>query len=271
MKSPVVIAKRIDQLVKQNGIRRTVKICFNVLFGIDKNGQAAVITDPPVAAELSGLRPAIVNPINYKATPFLDYEWDINYPWYIRRIEGKRVLDAGFVQHTGFARILSAYNFEVIGVDLKPFNEVIPNLKTIKASIIDSGLPDNFCDCIIYNSLLEHLGLEHYEGKAGDNNHAQYRAMDEAYRLLNMNGIILLQVPYGRYPTVITYRSKPFYKIITAERLHTLLKNFRIEEVSYFAYEKPGWLEVSKTVADNICVGGSFPPCLALVKARKVS
>ncbi len=221
--------------------------------------------------ELRGNLPPIINPVDYKNTENLDFEWEVNYPWYLKRIEGKEVLDAGFMAHLAFAKSLTAYGFTVYGVDLQPMKSP-GNILAIQKSILDTGLKDNWCDTVIFNSLLEHLGMDHYKGAETMNVlTAQNRAVAEAHRLLKKDGVLLLQVPYGSTNTIISIKNKPFYEVVTGTRLKSLLTDFRTEELTYFIKERSGWLEVNQTVADKVYVGGSYPPCLALVKARKVN
>src|SRR5438876_1007366 len=107
---------------------------------------------------------------NYKMVLTQQHEWQSDYPWFIKRLHGDRILDLGFMAHTFFTKILCEYGFSVTGVDfVEPGVDETPLLTGqftfLKASVQSIPVPDNSFSTIAAPSLLEHLGLGFY----GDN------------------------------------------------------------------------------------------------------
>jgi len=196
----------------------------------------------------------------------LDYEWKIGLHWYLKRIEGNRVLDTGFVEHLGFTKLLVELGFEVYGVDLKGYSA--REFKAIQCLVWETSHHCSGFDTIVANSLLEHLGLRCY-GQP-EFKEAQKATIDDFYEILNPKGLLLVQVPYGRYPILVRYRNQDFYRISTSESLSVLLEGFEIEEKVFFIKATKGWIEASESIANKVQQGGGFPSCMAYIKARKV-
>jgi len=197
----------------------------------------------------------------------LDYEWVVGLPWYLKNIKGNRVLDAGFMAHLEFTKLLVQLGFEVYGVDLQSYKT--KEFVTIEDSVWNIGAWKlSRFDTIVANSLLEHLGLEFYGQPKFEE--AQKSTMKAFYDRLELGGVLLLQVPYGKYPILVRYRGQDFYRVQTRGRLLDLLESFEIQEKVFYVKATKGWLEVSESVADKVQQGGGFPSCLAYVKAIKV-
>ena len=197
----------------------------------------------------------------------LDYEWVVGLPWYLKNIKGNRVLDAGFMAHLEFTKLLVQLGFEVYGVDLQAFDSDREGFTTFKECVWETPFIDGYIDLIVANSLLEHLGLEFYGQPKLKN--AKKATMKEFNRILSPGGTLLLQVPYGKSPTLIRYKGQDFYRVLTKTRLSELLEDFQIEEKAYFAKLSKGWLQISEAIADKIDQGEGFPACLVYVKAKK--
>lgn len=211
--------------------------------------------------ELKGSRP--YPPIEVMG---LDYEWDVGLEWYLKRIKGKTILDAGFIAHKEFSKLLARLGFEVYGIDIGEFAEEIENLSVIRRPIWDTSLEEKSVDTIIANSLLEHLGLPCYGQdviEEGDE-----AAIEEFRRILHPTGLLLLQVPFGKTEKIITNEGVPFYKVYTSEGLDKLLQAFGSRTPTFYTKTKKGWIEVNKNIADKIEQGGGFPSCLVYLEVK---
>lgn len=210
--------------------------------------------------------------VNYKSMMDRQGEWGQDYPWFIKRVKGDKILDLGFMSHWFFTWILCEYGFSVTGVDLREPNLNDWKFKTgkfsyIKADVRKISLPDNTFDSIIAPSLIEHIGSGYYGDKPQKG--AWKVAIAEWHRLLKPNGVLLVQIPYGAKTRIISKDNKPFYQIYTASMIEIHFQNFIIEEITYQAYEPHGWIEVSQSVADHIDHTKPYTPCIAQIILRK--
>ena len=211
--------------------------------------------------------------LNYKDVLSQQHEWQSDYPWFIKRIKGNKILDLGCMTHAFFTHILCEYGFEVTGVDLHKSQFEIEisldfrNFHYISSDVRNIPLPDNTFSTIVAPSLLEHIGVGFY--KEGKNLSGRIDALTEWHRLLKNNGLLLIQVPYGKKARLITFKGKEYYIIYTAEMIKEEFNEFEIEEIAYHSFEPHGWIQVSKSVADHIDHIRPFPPCIAKILARK--
>lgn len=209
--------------------------------------------------------------INYEEMLTQQHEWRSDYPWFIKRIEGHRVLDLGYKAHAFFTMILLEYGFEVVGVDRAEATseaDVRGELfKHITADVREIPEPTSSFSTIIAPSLLEHVGLGFY----GENqvNDSRIKAMGEWHRLLKEGGLLLAQLPYGKNPRIINFQGRPYYQTYTSDMIARDFGRFAIEDIAYHSYEPHGWIEVSKAVADHMDHTTPFPPCLVKIMARK--
>lgn len=210
-------------------------------------------------------RPHPAYPYTFKQ---MDYEWKIGYEWYLKRIEGQVVLDGGCLEHLEFDKILCQLGFKVYGVDIGAKPEYShDNFNFIQKHIWETDIEPNSIDCIIANSLLEHLGLPYYNQRKVEN--ADKLTVSEFDRILTPGGLLLIQVPFGETNHMILKGTQPFYRVYTSKSLAVLLESFKIESQSYFIYECGGWIEVNELIAGKVKVNTGLPPCLCYVKARK--
>lgn len=212
--------------------------------------------------------------VNYKMILTSQHEWQSDYPWFIKRIEGHNILDLGFMAHTFFTRILCEYGFNVTGVD---FNE--PDMSEwqfnkgefsfVQSNVDGLPLENNLFSTIVAPSLLEHLGLGFYGDEPREK--AWELALAEWFRVLKPNGVLLVQVPYGSQPRIIEFQGKPYYRIYTEDMIKEHFCNYSVDEIAYHSFEPHGWIEVSKSVADHIDHTKPFTPCTAKLALRKLN
>lgn len=211
---------------------------------------------------------------NYKLILTRQHEWRVDYPWFLRRIEGHDILDLGFMAHAFFTRALCEYGFGVTGVD---FNSPSPDewrfdpgtFRFVRAGVQDIPVPPDAFDTVVAPSLLEHVGLGFYGDRPDERGWES--ALREWRRVLRPGGLLLVQVPYGSRARVVAFQGKPYYRIYMARMLLEQFLQYETCEVSYRSLEPHGWIEVSRSVADHIDHTAPFPPCIARIAARKPS
>jgi len=213
--------------------------------------------------ELRGSRP---RPL-VTGTSRLDYEWDVGLPWYLKNLQGPRVLDTGFVEHLEFTKLLVRLGFEVYGIDIKAFDSDKEGFTSFKEYVWKTPFVDGYLDLIVANSLFEHLGLKCYGQPEFSG--AQQATAEEFRRVLKPNGVLLMQVPYGMYSILVKSKGVDFYRVLTRGALFGLLKGLEIENKTFYVRSHKGWVEVSESIANKVKIGGSLPNCLAYIKAVK--
>ncbi len=208
-------------------------------------------------------------PYQVLKTGWLDQEWEVGLQWYLKRIKGEVIVDAGFISHQNFTKMLARLGFTVYGVDLGLFAGYYSNLNYLNCLVWDiPALKDKSVDTIVANSLLEHLGLECYDQPLVPQ--AERYTIDEFTRILKPNGKFLMQVPYARETTIIYHKSEQFYKTYTIKTLNDLLHpKFKLVSKAFYARGERCWLEVNQEVADKIEQGSGFPVCLVYLEVEK--
>jgi len=210
-----------------------------------------------------------VTDFNYKEFFKPKTEWYIDYPWFLKNIEGNVVLDTGFISHNMITKVLCDYGFTVYGADRGNWKYVwrADNFEYKQCELLDLPFDDSFFDVVFSPSLLEHLGLGHYGG--GFAVDGDLVGIKHFSRVLKNGGVILAQIPFGIPYIVNNSKGKPFYRVYDTNRINRLFDGFEIEDENYVVCEVHGWLEVSKSLASKVGYKAGFPKCLLRIKARK--
>lgn len=200
-------------------------------------------------------------------------EWYVDHPWFSTRVEGSLVLDTGFIEHNFFTEELCKRKYRVYGLDRGNWDyRWKSELFTWVAQEICDPLPfeDEFFDCIVSPSLIEHLGLGHYGDKILDNGDAI--AVKEFHRVLKVGGIMLVQLPFcAESRIVMSSKGRPFYRTYTKGTLETLFGGFSVEEKSYAARKPVNWVEVGEDEANLVNYSIGLTPCIVRAKVRRVA
>ena len=175
-------------------------------------------------------------------------ERTIEYLWVLKRIgdyKGKRILDVGSKVGLPITDIMIEEN-QVVGLDLNiGFDDKHENLSLIKGDIRKTNFGDNYFDCVVIVSTLEHVGIAGRYGITEMDDCGDFKAMKEIYRILKNEGTVIGTVPFG------TGRSLPLNRLYNIQRLREVFSDFDVLEITFFRfYEKYNlWREVEEAVA----------------------
>ena len=135
---------------------------------------------------------------------------------------------------------LASLGYDVYGVDFNEYPFSHPNFHFVKADIMKLPFPNNFFDCIISISTIEHIGYGVYNDPICEN--ADKKAISEMKRVLMPKGHILITVPYGDKPwpkSSYWYNKCSWYN---NESLEETLKGLRVEKREYFIKKGDSWV-----------------------------
>ena len=113
----------------------------------------------------------------------------------------------------------------IVGIDILPDNREIENYEFRIGDLFDISFDEKF-DCIYAISSIEHTGLNCYEQVHIDED-GDFKIVDKMFDLLNPGGIILITVPFGRFP-----KSK-YWRVYDTNRLTDLIGG-RDHSITFF-------------------------------------
>ena len=186
------------------------------------------------------------------------------YMWILKNLKTKGcLLDVGCSESI-FAEELSAKTkLEVYGIDIREYEN--PNFNFYKESALKMHFKNDFFDQVTAISSVEHFGLPWYSNTDLDSD-ADQKTMKEIKRVLKPSGTLLITVPFGKgegYKWCRKYNKKT---------LENLLKDFKIEEMSFFTQTELGWYETDYKTAEE-CEDSVYfdelPSAIAVCKATK--
>jgi SAM-dependent methyltransferase len=177
----------------------------------------------------------------------IDYDYSLNeriveIPFLFKGISQlpikSKILDVGCNYSLNSLR-LSSLGYDVYGIDLNDCWFKHSNFKFVKGDITNTEFEDNFFDCVIAISTLEHIGYTEYGGSRDIDD---FLAVKEMKRILKKDGFFIMTAPYGRGGEV-----KGFERIYNSERIEKLLYDFEIiNEEFYFRKSDKEWIRVDK-------------------------
>jgi len=191
----------------------------------------------------------------------------VEYPWVYMNIDEvnvcKRLLDVGSVGSDLPIKIASQ-GCEVWCIDVRQYegNGLVQNLRCLVGDVRKTSFKNDFFDCVIAVSTLEHIGLGRYgEWLEPD---GDITAISEISRILSMNGTFLITLPFGKGEVF------PSHRVYDKNRLQKILNGFKIEREDYFVRNKKGfWSPCEKE-----CLAETRSPKvemgLVCIKARKI-
>lgn len=189
---------------------------------------------------------------------------DLEYPWIIKNINIKkgRILDVGSTKSQFLIENIKG-DIELFAIDINQ-READNKIKFIKGDIRETKFQDNYFDCVICVSTLEHIGVPG-RYKCDNDPNGDIRAMNEIHRILNPDGILLVTIPYGNIDIL------PINRLYNKGKVEKLFENFIIKECKYLKYFNKWdlWLEVEEEEASKSKMANRDWYSLALMKAMK--
>lgn len=163
--------------------------------------------------------------------------------------EAKHIADIGGAS-SKFALEAVYLGHEVDVVDLRECPLRHPRLHSRQMNLFDNTLPDDSFDATVCISVIEHVGLERYGGRTGDQD--DMRFMGELRRLTRPGGKVIVSGPYGQGHEPAADGYPRGYRIYDRSRLEALMTGFERERVQFFEMRQGIWLETDQNSADTI-------------------
>jgi SAM-dependent methyltransferase len=159
--------------------------------------------------------------------------------------KGSKILDFG-CNRSKVCIELASLGYNVIGVDMLPYNFSHKNFEFIRGNFLDNSFPSNSFDGVTAISAIEHSGLEYYGSPFPD---GDKKIVDEFFRILKPGGLAIITVPYG-----VKYKDDTT-RIYDEETLSELLSKFKIVKEKYYLRneEKSEWSLSTKEQLSQVC------------------
>jgi len=174
-----------------------------------------------------------------------------------------KILDVGCNYSLNSLR-LSSLGYDVYGIDINDCWFEHSNFKFIKSSITKTMFEDNFFDCVIAISTLEHIGYSEYSGEI---NIDDFDAVKEIKRILKDDGFFIMTAPYGSGGEV-----KGFERIYNSKRIEKLFFGFKIvNKEFYFRKSDKEWIRVEEEFLKDKAFDekGRILGCIGVVAQNK--
>jgi len=189
----------------------------------------------------------------------------IEYPWMIENLDMKsgRLLDVGSTICDKLYDLLpKAVKIYGINTNYQPVKN--KDIEFTIGDIRQTNYQDNYFDCVICISTLEHIGVK---GRYNSDNDSigDLRAMKEIRRILKPNGVLLVTIPYGIKDVL------PFNRLYNKERVNKLFEGFEIVSQEFRKFDKNlgVWLKVSESEAAKTDMIKDRWYAIALIRAIK--
>ena len=172
-------------------------------------------------------------------------------PWVLKEAEELshrgNLLDIGSYL-TSLPDSLSNLGYQVTAFDLRgPGHHASKRVQFVTGDIRCTDFESAAFDIITCVSTIEHIGVKGRYGVTIADDDGDRRALDEMYRLLKVNGSLLLTVPMGPLDVL------PANRCYNAERINLLTRKFRSIKREFFAYSKENvWDKVSIEKAEKV-------------------
>ncbi len=198
------------------------------------------------------------------------YNWNIyvnertvEIPFVLLNIgpEKEKILDVG-CSRSVLSILMAEQGHSVWGIDINDYGLDNLPFTFIKGDICKTDFPNDFFDCVVAVSTIEHIGLGAY-GELPEES-KEYLAIKEIFRILKPSGKFIVTLPYGK-----SFVNKDF-RIYDKERLSSLLKLFEIEKIKYCVKKGNTWIEEDKESLKNELLNEKGRPNgVVLILARK--
>ncbi|MBF0331519.1 MAG: class I SAM-dependent methyltransferase [Candidatus Omnitrophica bacterium] len=179
---------------------------------------------------------------------------------------GGKVLDVGCSESI-LPMQLAGLGYAVTGLDFRYYPFHFPGLGSCQSDATKMPFENGSFDAVTCVSMLEHVGIGHYDDPWHDDS-GDTKVMGEIARVLQKDGLILLTVPFG-VPT-----QGSLQRTYDPKRLEKILSGWRVEEKRYFinAQDKGAlndhWQECDEAKAATMN-SVDKTVCVCLLKARR--
>ena len=172
-----------------------------------------------------------------------------------------KLLDLGCAESIN-AIEMASMGHEVTGVDLRPLPLTHANFRMVVADLCDLPFDDESFDCVVALSTVEHVGLAWYTDEPDENN--DFKALEEAARVLKPGGRFITTVPYGREAG-----ETPVHRIYDQARLEKLLAPLTVTEIAYGVRKGESWTFTNSSKLASSMDSIERVSAVALVVAEK--
>jgi len=156
--------------------------------------------------------------------------------------EKEKILDVG-CSRSVLSILMAEQGHNVWGIDINDYGLNDLPFTFIKGDICKTDFQDNFFDCVVAVSTIEHIGIGAY-GDSPDENKEKL-AIKEIFRILKPSGKFIVTLPYGKKSIGKDLR------IYDEQSLNSLLEQFKIEKIKYYVKKGNAWIECNKEDAKN--------------------
>jgi len=176
---------------------------------------------------------------------------------------GSRILDFG-CHRSKLAIELASLGYPTTGLDLLPYKYAHPNFNFVRGNLLDRPFDHDSFDAVIAVSAVEHSGLGFY----GDTcrHDADQNVVDEFYRILKPNGLLLITLPFG------AAFCDDFTRVYEPHTLSKLLAKFQILNSEYYLQDesKSNWSPASPNdIVHTLKTRSRHTGGVACIAARK--
>lgn len=162
--------------------------------------------------------------------------------------KARKILDVG---STGslLPLKLAKQGYNVYSIDSREYHEHRPNLTFVKGDITRSIFPNDFFDCVVCVSTIEHIGLGAYEDPRHEN--GDKLAVQEFRRVLREGGTLLLTAPFSGEYKVLPWKGS-YERIYDYGRLKRLFDGWNIQLEEYYTPKKvKHWVKADRKEAER--------------------
>ena len=175
----------------------------------------------------------------------------IEHPWTIKWLEKEpegKILDIGCGDEALLTTYLISKGYDAYGIDLLD-TERLEKDRFYKRDVTKTGIDSETFSTILLVSTLEHIGSKDED----------FRTMEESYRLLKKEGLILLSSPFCKD---YEWRGQRFYN---RKRIYKLSEKFDIIEESYHIQKGSRWHKVNYEDAEEHTKNYKGPHSIAIM------